>query len=60
MPDLLAAFGLFLILEGIMPFLAPGSWKEAFRRVLDMRDGQLRFIGLASIIVGLLIFSIAS
>jgi uncharacterized protein len=54
--DLAAALGLFLILEGLLPFVAPKLWKESFRRILDMADGQLRTIGLISIIVGLVIY----
>ncbi len=39
-----------------MPFIAPRVWKESFRRVLEMRDGQLRFIGLAAMLVGVAIY----
>lgn len=41
-----------LILEGILPLLAPRAWRETFRRLIDLSDGQLRFIGLASIVIG--------
>ena len=44
-----------LVFEGIMPFLAPRAWRETFRRVIELSDGQLRFIGLASIALGLLL-----
>lgn len=54
--ELVAAFALFLVLEGLMPFIAPRVWKESFRRVLEMRDGQLRFIGLAAMLVGVAIY----
>ena len=50
---LLMAFGLMLVIEGLLPFVAPRIWRETFRRVTEMADGQLRFIGLTSIIVGL-------
>jgi len=49
------AFALMLILEGVLPFLAPSVWREAFRRMTQMSDGQIRFIGLSSMIVGLLL-----
>jgi uncharacterized protein YjeT (DUF2065 family) len=50
---LLMAFGLMLVIEGLLPFVAPRIWRETFRRVTEMADGQLRFIGLSSIIIGL-------
>lgn len=57
--DLFAAFALVLVLEGVLPFLAPGIWREGFRKMTEMSDGQLRFIGLASMLGGLfLIFLI--
>ena len=42
-----------LIIEGILPFLAPAMWRETFRKIIELTDGQLRFVGLASILVGL-------
>lgn len=53
MTTLLMAFGLMLVIEGLLPFLAPRLWRDTFRRVTEMADGQLRFVGLTSIIVGL-------
>jgi uncharacterized protein YjeT (DUF2065 family) len=52
---LLMALALMLILEGLLPFLSPRLWREAFRRILQMNDGQIRFVGLSSIIAGLLL-----
>lgn len=52
---LLAAFGLMLVIEGIMPFIAPQAWRETFKRMIALKDGQLRFIGLASIAGGMLL-----
>ncbi len=42
-----------LIIEGLLPFLVPAFWRESFRRLTAMSDGQLRFIGLASLLAGL-------
>ncbi|MDP1651992.1 MAG: DUF2065 domain-containing protein [Rhodocyclaceae bacterium] len=53
MSTLLIAFGLMLVIEGLLPFVAPRIWRETFRRVTEMSDGQLRFVGLSSIIIGL-------
>jgi len=48
-----AAMGLLLVVEGLMPFLSPGGWRATFQRLLQMRDGQLRFFGLVSMMLGL-------
>jgi uncharacterized protein YjeT (DUF2065 family) len=53
--NLLTALALMLVIEGVLPFLAPGLWRETFRRITAMSDGQLRFIGLTSMIAGLLL-----
>jgi uncharacterized protein YjeT (DUF2065 family) len=50
---LLAAFGLMLVLEGVLPFLAPRAWRQTFQRMIELNDGQLRFVGLASMAGGL-------
>ena len=52
---LLTAFALMLVLEGILPFLLPIIWREAFKRLTEMTDGQIRFIGLSSMLAGLLL-----
>lgn len=52
---LLTAVALMLVIEGILPFLAPTVWREAFRRLTELTDGQIRFFGLTSMIVGLLL-----
>lgn len=54
------AFALMLVLEGLMPFLAPAAWRDMFRRVIELNNGQIRFIGLAAILVGLGLFWIIS
>ncbi|HET7634144.1 MAG TPA: DUF2065 domain-containing protein [Burkholderiales bacterium] len=55
MNRLLAAVALMLVIEGLLPFVAPGMWRDTFRRLTAMSDGQIRFIGLASIAGGLLL-----
>ncbi|PZP59950.1 MAG: DUF2065 domain-containing protein [Azospira oryzae] len=55
---LLLAVGLMLVLEGILPFLAPTLWREAFRKLTEMSDGQIRFIGLSSMLCGLLLLAL--
>lgn len=47
------ALGLLLVLEGLFPFLSPGGWRQTFLKIMELRDGQLRFFGLAAILLGL-------
>jgi uncharacterized protein len=51
----LAACALVLVLEGLLPLVAPRAWRDAFRRLTDLSDGQLRFIGLISIVIGVIL-----
>jgi uncharacterized protein YjeT (DUF2065 family) len=55
---LLLAFALMLVIEGLLPFLAPSVWRETFRRVTEMSDGQIRFIGLSSMLVGVVLLTV--
>jgi len=56
---LLMAFALMLVLEGLLPFIAPALWRDTFRRILALSDGQIRFFGLASMTVGIVLLLIA-
>jgi len=51
----LMAFALMLVIEGVLPFLAPTLWRDTFRRITQMSDGQIRFFGLSSMLAGLLL-----
>ena len=53
--DLLAALGLFLVLEGIAPFINPQGVKRAFAKLLQVQDRELRIAGLGSMLVGVII-----
>ena len=53
--DLLAALGLLLVLEGIAPFIYPQGVKRAFARLLQVHDRELRYAGLGSMLVGIII-----
>ena len=60
MGDLLVpAIALLLILEGILPLAAPRFWRDMFRQMTELKDGQIRFIGLASVVVGSAILLLA-
>jgi uncharacterized protein YjeT (DUF2065 family) len=58
MSNLLLAFALMLVIEGLLPFVAPRVWRETFRRAIALADGQLRFIGLTSMILGLILLAV--
>ena len=49
----LSAVALMLVVEGLLPFVRPVSWRRVFERALQMSDGQIRFLGLVSVVAGL-------
>jgi len=57
--DLLAAFALYLVLEGILPFLNPQAMKRFLVTMANFADQQLRIWGLVSMVVGLVLLYIA-
>lgn len=48
-----SACALLLIAEGLLPFVSPGAWRRVFERALLMSDGQIRFLGMVSLLGGL-------
>lgn len=46
------ALALLLVLEGVLPFVAPATWRRVFSQMLQMQDGQIRFCGLVCLMVG--------
>jgi len=56
---LLMAFALMLIIEGALPFLAPSLWRDTFRKITQLNDGQIRFVGLSVMIVGVILLWVA-
>ncbi len=55
---LLGALALMLLFEGLLPFISPSSWRRMFERATQLSDGQLRFIGLSSMLAGLLLLAV--
>jgi uncharacterized protein YjeT (DUF2065 family) len=55
---LFAAFALMLIIEGVLPFIAPKAWRDTFRRLILFTDGQIRFVGLASMLTGIILLTL--
>ena len=58
--SLWTALALVLVIEGILPFVSPGGWRRGFSQLMQLRDGQLRFFGLCSVALGLLLLWIAA
>ena len=50
---LVGAFALMLVVEGLLPFISPSKWRGVFERATQMSDGQIRFLGLGSMLAGL-------
>ncbi|WP_041675287.1 DUF2065 domain-containing protein [Ramlibacter tataouinensis] len=55
-----AALALVLVFEGLFPFISPGGWRRTFQKLLALQDGQLRFFGLCSVMLGLLLLWLTS
>ena len=51
----LLGLAMMLVIEGLMPFVFPELWRESFRKLVTLTDGQLRFAGITSMLSGLLI-----
>ena len=58
--NLWAALALVLVIEGLLPFLSPPKWRRMFEQMLQMTDGQIRFFGLGSMLIGLVLLWILS
>jgi len=50
----LLGFAMMLVIEGLIPFLFPDVWREMFRKLITLTEGQLRFIGISTMLCGLL------
>jgi uncharacterized protein YjeT (DUF2065 family) len=55
--DLLAAFALYLVLEGLLPFASPRGWKQSIAMIAQLSDRQLRIFGFLSMLAGLLLLA---
>lgn len=47
------ALALVLVIEGLLPLLAPRGWRRMLEQVLLLENGQIRFFGLCSVLAGL-------
>ena len=53
--SLFGAVALVLVIEGLLPFFSPQAWRAVFERAVRMSDGQIRFLGLSSMLIGMLL-----
>lgn len=57
MDDVLwVALALVLVFEGLLPLVAPGLWRRVFSELMRLQDGQIRFYGLVTVALGLLVW----
>jgi uncharacterized protein YjeT (DUF2065 family) len=56
--EILTAFSLFLVIEGLVPFMSPGGYRRAVTQMAQLPDNQLRVAGLISMIAGILLLFI--
>ncbi|MBT8140435.1 MAG: DUF2065 domain-containing protein [Gammaproteobacteria bacterium] len=50
--ELIVAACLVLVIEGVLPFLSPSTWREALGSLATLSDRQIRFTGLSSMLLG--------
>jgi hypothetical protein len=51
----LLGLAMMLVIEGMLPFVLPGLWRETFSKLVTMTDGQLRFIGITAMLSGIIL-----
>lgn len=56
--DFLAAFALYLVIEGILPFVSPRSWKQSIEMIAKLSERQLRIFGLISMVAGVMLLAV--
>lgn len=55
---LFSALALVLVFEGLLPFISPARWRRLFEQATRLSDGQLRFLGLSSMLAGMLLLAV--
>ncbi|MDC6467141.1 DUF2065 family protein [Methylophilaceae bacterium] len=58
--SIVLAIGLVLVIEGLFPLFFTQSWKDAFTRITNQKNGQIKFYGLLSVIIGIMIIFIGT
>lgn len=57
-PMLLTAIGLVFVLEGILPFVSPRSWRWLMQQMFIQSDRAVHIMGLVSMLIGLALICI--
>ena len=58
--DVFSAVALLFVIEGVLPFLSPGALRRALLGISELSDNALRFTGLSSMLIGVLLLQLAS
>lgn len=56
--EILTALALVFVIEGMLPFISPGRYKQMVAQIVTLNSGQLRLFGLAAMIFGILLLFI--
>ena len=56
--SVMLAVALVLVIEGLLPFISPSGWRSIFEKATQLSDGQIRFLGLTSMVVGLILLGL--
>jgi len=56
--DFFAALALVLVIEGVLPFLKPETWRRTIGRIADQPNNALRLMGLMSMLVGVVLLHV--
>lgn len=57
--DVVAAFAIYLVLEGLLPFASPNLWREAIKSIAEQSEGRIRQMGLISMVAGIVLLNFA-
>ena len=57
--DLMAAFAIYLVLEGLLPFASPNLWREAIKSIAEQPEARIRQMGLISMLAGIVLLNFA-
>ena len=56
--EILTAIALVLIIEGMVPFIGPGKYRQIVVQMAQLSDNNLRTVGLVIMIVGVVLLFI--
>lgn len=58
--ELLRVLALVMVIEGLLPFAAPSQWRRTLFTIAQLENRNMRLIGLASILIGLVVLQLVS